>query len=67
MRTRDACVLGGQRRFPWALTPGLGWGKVEVPPESLPGGHVGIPWGIQKNKKNKHIFLAQVSTQVYYT
>ena len=31
--------LGGKRRFPWALTPGLGWGRVEVPPDS----HVGIP------------------------
>ena len=37
-------VLGGQRRSPLALTPGLGWGRIEVPP----GGHLGIPWGIQK-------------------
>ena len=35
MRTRDTWVLGGKRRFPWALTLTLGWGKVEVPPDSL--------------------------------
>ena len=39
MRTKESGVLGGQRRSPLALTPGLGWGRVEVPP----GGYVGIP------------------------
>ena len=35
MRSSDTWVFGGKRRFPWALTPGLGWGRVEVPPDSL--------------------------------
>ena len=36
-----ACALetlvfwGGFTAFPWALTLTLGWGKVEVPPDSL--------------------------------
>ena len=63
--------LGGQRRFPWALTLTLGWGKVEVsPPDSLStlGWSRGYSLGnSKKGKKNKHFFLAQVSTQVYYT
>ena len=35
MCTSDTWVFGGKRCFPWALTPGLGWGRVEVPPDSL--------------------------------
>ena len=39
MRNKESGVLGGKRRSPLALTPGLGWDLVEVPP----GGHVMIP------------------------
>ena len=40
MRTRDTWVLGGPRRFPWALTLTLGWGLGRGSP---PDSHVGIP------------------------
>ena len=43
MRTKESWVLAGKRGSPLALIPGLGWGRVEVPPESLPFGHVMIP------------------------
>ena len=35
MRTTSTCVFGGLTAFPWALTLTLGWGGVEVPPDSL--------------------------------
>ena len=35
MRTQESGVFGGFTVFPWALTLTLGWGKVEVPPDSL--------------------------------
>ena len=35
MRTKESGVFGGLTVFPWALTLNLGWGKVEVPPDSL--------------------------------
>ena len=35
MRTQESGVFGGSTAFPWALTLTLGWGKVEVPPDSL--------------------------------
>ena len=35
MRTKESGVFGGSTAFPWALTLTLGWGRVEVPPDSL--------------------------------
>ena len=35
MRTKESGVFGGFTVFPWALTLTLGWGWVEVPPDSL--------------------------------
>ena len=46
--------LGDNGVPPWPGSPGLGGDLVDVPP---PGGHVGIPWGIQKKEKNKRMFL----------
>ena len=68
MRTQESGVFGGFTVFPWALTLTLGWGWVEVPPDSLsPRWSRGYSLGnSKKGKKNKR-FLAQVSTQVYYT
>ena len=62
MRTKESGVFGGSTAFPWALTLTLGWGKIEVPPDSLsPVVTWVFPWEFKKNKKNKRFFLAQVS------
>ena len=43
--------------FPWVLTPGLGWGWVEVPPRTV---SLGVTWvfprEFKKGKKNKLFF-----------
>ena len=64
MRTRDTWVLGGFTVFPWVLTLTLTWGKVEGPPRTVTWV---FPREFKKRKKNKRMFLVQVSTQVYYT
>ena len=35
MRTKESGVFWGFTVFPWVLTLTLGWGWVEVPPDSL--------------------------------
>ena len=70
MRTKESGVFGGSTAFPRALTLTLGWGRVEVPPDSLsPVVTWVFPREFKKNKKNKRrfFFFAQVSTEVYYT
>ena len=68
MRTQESGVFGGSTVFPWALTLTLGWGWVEVPPDSLPRWSRGYSLGNSKKKEKKiKVFLAQVSTQVYCT
>ena len=58
MRTRDTWVFGGSTVFPWALTLTLGWGKVEVPPDSLStlGGSRGYSLGNSKKGKKINFF-----------
>ena len=70
MRTKERGVSVGSTAFPWALTLTLGWGRVEVPPDSL---SPVVTWVFPREfKKIKKInadffFFAQVSTEVYYT
>ena len=64
MRTQERGVFGGFTAFPWALTLTLGWGWVEVPPGQSLNPRV-VTWvfprEFKKRKKNKRMFLVQVS------